>query len=440
MSRDFSAWLFNMSSNMMLRAWGCSKVRRRQLRGILYPLQQGLCGLSGVGETMINLVFWASVVLILYHHVAYPIAVRAIAARLGRRSRDSDLKPAVPPTVTIIIPAHNEEAVIAAKIRNLAALDYPRDRLTLVLALDGCTDGTAAIAQGLLEDIGGLKLQIVVYPSNIGKVAVLNDQIARATSDIVSLSDASSLLDPQALLQAVRHFGRPSVGVVCPTYALIHPGSEGERAYWDYQTRVKAAEGAVGAPLGAHGAFYLFRRSLWGPLEPDTINDDFILPMRIVQQGYDAVYDPRIVAMELETSTARQDFRRRIRIGAGNLQQVLRVGGLADPRRPGIAFVFLSGKALRAFMPFLLLIAAISLPILALREGGFYLYTLAGEVLVGLAALAGYLGVPRAIPRQARWAAYFVQGHAAGFIGALVLLGGMRGQAWKLSAAAKAKA
>ncbi|MEZ0167164.1 glycosyltransferase family 2 protein [Microvirga sp. TS319] len=389
---------------------------------------------------MIELVFWTCVVLILYHHVGYPIAIRAIAARCGRKPPVSTEEPAVSHSVTIIVPAHNEEAVIAAKIRNLSRLDYPRDRLTIVLALDGCTDGTAAIAQSFAGRTDGLDLRIVEYAGNIGKVAVLNEQIGKARSDLIALSDASALLEPQALSRAVRHFGRSSVGVVCPTYALVRPGSEGERAYWAYQTRVKAAEGAVGAPMGAHGSFYLFRRDMWEPLPPDTINDDFVLPMRIVLRGYDAVYDPGIVATELETSTARQDFRRRIRIGAGNLQQVLHLPGLADPRRPGIAFAFLSGKALRAFMPFLLLMAAVLLPVLAMREGGFYIPASAGEAVIGAAAFAGYFGVPRTMPRHARWAGYFVQGHAAGFIGALILLCGLQGQAWKMSAAAKAKA
>lgn len=389
---------------------------------------------------MIELVFWTSVVLVLYHHVGYPIAVRAIAARCAQRSPGVTVEPAVPPSVTLIVPAHNEEAVMAAKIRNLAGLDYPRDRLTIVLALDGCSDATAAIARSLRADHGDVDLRIVEYASNIGKVAVLNDQIGKAHSDLVALSDASALLEPGALADAVRHFARPSVGVVCPTYALVRPGSEGERAYWSYQTRVKAAEGALGAPMGAHGAFYLFRRSLWEPLRPDTINDDFVLPMKIVLRGYDAVYDVNIVATELETSTTRQDFRRRIRIGAGNLQQVLLLPGLADPRRPGLAFTFLSGKALRAFMPFLLLSAASVLPVLAMRTGGFYLLAFAGEAALVLSALAGTFGVPRTIPRQARWAGYFLQGHAAGFIGALILLCGLRNQAWKMSAAAKAKA
>jgi cellulose synthase/poly-beta-1,6-N-acetylglucosamine synthase-like glycosyltransferase len=387
---------------------------------------------------MIDVVFWASVFLIIYHHVGYPFALRMFTATLRRRPVQSILEPVTPPTVTIIVPAHNEKAVIAAKIRNLAELDYPRDRLSVVLALDGCTDATAAIAKSCLNETGDLDLRIVEYGSNIGKIAVLNDQIARIDSDIIALSDASALLDRQALLQATRHFGRSTVGVVCPTYALVHPGSEGERAYWNYQTHLKTAEGVVGAPMGAHGAFYLFRRKLWEPLPPDTINDDFVLPMKIVRRGYDAVYDPTIVATELETSTARQDFRRRIRIGAGNLQQVLRVASLADPRRPGIAFVFLSGKALRAFMPFVLLLAAITLPILAVQKGGFYQYALAGEFTIILASLVSAFVAPGRLPRQAVWASYFMQSHAAAFIGAMILLCGLSRHAWKLSAAAKA--
>jgi cellulose synthase/poly-beta-1,6-N-acetylglucosamine synthase-like glycosyltransferase len=388
---------------------------------------------------MIDLLFWTSVCLILYHHAGYPIAVRSLAAWLARDPPDPSLAPPALPSVTILVPAHNESAVIAAKIDNLAKLAYPRDRLRVVLALDGCTDTTAAIAKVELRKCKNLDLQIVEYPSNIGKVAVLNDQISRATSDIVALSDASALLDAQALLRTVRHFAQPSVGVVCPTYALISPGSEGERAYWRYQTQLKAAESVIGAPMGAHGSFYLFRRDLWEPLESDTINDDFVLPMRIVQRGYKVIYDPCTVAMELETSTPRQDFQRRIRIGAGNFQQVLRLAALADPRQPGVAFVFISGKGLRAFMPFLLLIVGIFLPFFALHRGGLYRYLLLGEALVLLLALGVSLGSSREIPRYARWVAYFVHGHVAGCIGALILLAGLRRQAWKISSAAKAK-
>jgi cellulose synthase/poly-beta-1,6-N-acetylglucosamine synthase-like glycosyltransferase len=385
--------------------------------------------------------FWTCVGLILYHHMGYPLALRVVAA-IRRRFGTACLTPpeALSPlrSVTLVVPAHNEALVIAAKVANLAALDYPRDLLAVVLALDGCTDGTAAIARSAIAQAGRPEFRLVEYPSNIGKVAVLNDQIALAGTDIVALSDASALLAPDALARAVSHFGKPNVGVVCPTYGLVRSGSEGERAYWDYQTRVKADEGAVGAPMGAHGAFYLFRRRLWSPLPPDTINDDFVLPMRILLAGCDVVYDASIVATELETSTPRQDFRRRIRIGAGNLQQVVRLPGLLDPRRPGVAFVFVSGKALRAFMPVFVFVALATVPLLA-AQGGIYTAILIFESSCIIAAAMGMVVKNVKLPRVVSWPAYVIHGYAAALLGALILLTGFKGRVWQFSSAAKAR-
>jgi len=294
-------------------------------------------------------IFWISFFLILYHHVIYPVLLPLLARRRRRDVANVQLAgTANLPSISLIIPCHNEARVIASKIANLAALDYPRDRLSVVLALDGCTDDTRNIAETELENLGRLHWRIACYETNIGKVAVLNDQIARATSDVVALSDASSLLEPDALLQAAAHFARPDVGVVCPAYRVIDNSNHGEQAYWAYQSRLRLYEADLAAPMGAHGAFYLFRRSLWSPLEADTINDDFVLPMRIVAGGYRAVYDPAIVATELEPSSTTQEFRRRVRIGAGNFQQFIRLLSLASPRRPWLAFIFGSGKGLRA--------------------------------------------------------------------------------------------
>src|SRR4029078_12597287 len=179
------------------------------------------------------------------------------------------------------------------------------------LALDGCSDATRSIAEATLESVADLKCRVISYDNNIGKVAVLNDQIGRATSEVVALSDASSLLTPDALLRSAAHFADRDVGVACPTYSVVDASNPGEQAYWAYQSRVRRYEANLAAPLGAHGAFYLFRRGLWSELEPDTINDDFVLPMRIVASGFRAVYDPSIVPTELERSSASQEFRRR---------------------------------------------------------------------------------------------------------------------------------
>jgi cellulose synthase/poly-beta-1,6-N-acetylglucosamine synthase-like glycosyltransferase len=253
------------------------------------------------------------------------------------------------------------------------------------------------------------------------------------------LNDASALVEANALVQAAKHFADDNVGVVCGTYRLI-AGSEGEMAYWDYQTQVKADEAALAAPMGAHGAFYLFRRSLWLPLPADTINDDFILPMRIVLQGYRAVYDPLIVAMELERSCRKHEFRRRMRIGAGNLQQVLRLAGLGNPRRGYLAFVFLSGKALRAIMPFIGITALVTTALLAIDGPAIYSLLLACEIAALSVPLASLLLDEANLPRPVAWLSYLVTGYAAATIGSLFLLAGKEKKIWRLSTAKKAQA
>jgi cellulose synthase/poly-beta-1,6-N-acetylglucosamine synthase-like glycosyltransferase len=368
-----------------------------------------------------------------YHHFAYPALLRALARRT-RRDQSPNCLITVPhaalPTVTIIVPAHNEQAVIAAKVANLAALKYPADKLRIIIACDGCTDDTVAIARRSIAALIAIQIEIVEYRTNIGKVAVLNDRIAAVTSDIVALSDTSAIIEPDAVLRAVTHFADATVGVVCPTYRLLHAGSEGERAYWDYQTRIKADEALVGAPMGAHGAFYLFRRRLWQPLPIDTINDDFIMPMGIVADGHRAVYDASIVAVELETTHPDQEFRRRVRIGAGNLQQVLRLPRLAHPQHPGRAFVFLSGKGIRPLIPFLAIAAALSSATRALEGDMVFTAVLAAALILIATAAYAISHRHRPLPRVAIWLGYLVEGYAASLIGASRYAIGLEGKPW----------
>lgn len=380
--------------------------------------------------------------VVVYHHIGFPLLLRWLARR-NRARRDAHAPrvgtgESVPlPTVTLIIPARNEATVMVSKLANLAQLDYPRDRLSVVLVLDGCTDDTHAVVQAALPRLQErLPIHVVEYATNRGKVAVLNAQIEATTSDIVALSDASAIIDSNALLKAAEHFSDATVGVVCGGYRLKNAGSEGERAYWDYQTAIKADEAAVAAPMGAHGAFYLIRRSLWTPLPADTINDDFVLPMTIVARGYRALYDPTIVALELERSQSDQEFRRRVRIGAGNMQQVLRLPMLLDPRRGALAFVFASGKGLRPFMPFLLVAAVVLTSILAVATAGplFKVVFAVGAALASVVAFALY-DRAREVPHVVRWLAYFVEGHAAAGIGAAQYLAGSRVNGWQPASA-----
>ena len=379
-------------------------------------------------------VFVVSTALIVYHHAAYPVVLRALARR--NQSRPSGVCPRSGgpawPSVTVIVPAHNESGFIEGKIANIAALRYPRDRLKAVIVCDGCTDDTVEKAQRACRNAArdGLTIDLVVHDTNRGKVAVLNEAIARSASDLIALSDTSADVGADALIRGVEGFRQDRVGVVCGTYRLGKDTSDSERAYWSYQTALKADEAALGAPMGAHGAFYMFRRALWEPLETDTVNDDFILPMRIVAQGRTALYDTSIVATERERTTREADFARRRRIGAGNLQQVLRLPQLADPRRPGLAFVFLSGKGLRAFIPWLAALAFLTGALLAAQSehGG---PVLAAQAALVILAAAGSLMGSEKLSYPVSVACYLLHGYVATLLGTIDYAFRRTGTAWR---------
>ena len=377
------------------------------------------------------------VVLIIYHHIGYPLFLKwaqpahaASETPIEPRRYASRVSDQALPTITLIIPAYNEQQWITDKLLNCAALDYPSEKLNVIVAVDGCKDNTLVLAQQMTQEKSclGLNLEIREFKKNRGKVAVLNDVINTVDTELVALSDVSALISLDALLIAAAQFTNQRLGVLNSHYCLLEPGSEGEASYWQYQSKIKIAESSFGSTLGAHGAFYLFRRKLFQPLAGDTINDDFILPMQIVANGYIAKQDNRIVSLELEQANNSMDWQRRVRIAAGNMQQVLRLKRMLHPHFKGIAFTFASGKALRVAMPFLMLIAligSISLAtyslvflLLAVAQGSLYLLALIQLVLKFDNKLLNVL-------------IYLVSGHVAGIIGALTYLFNTSKKPWQ---------
>lgn len=326
--------------------------------------------------------------IIVYHHVIYPVLLRVLATRLKQRTaQTSPLSLAQLPTIELILPAYNEADVIADKLRNVAALDYPADKLKVTLVGDGCADDTIAIAREVAatDECLGLNLDIQEFKQNRGKIAVLNLAIEQSTADIVALSDISALINKDGLLLAAERMQDPQVGVVNSSYHFANYSSEGEKNYWRYQSTVKQMESFTGSVIGAHGALYFFRRHLFQALPADTINDDFILPMNIVAQGYKAVHEPRIEAVELECVQTDANNNRRKRIAAGNLQQAIRLRGLLSPSFKGVAFNFLSGKVLRVLMPLCLMAFYIASLVLAAHYTLFALLAVGQTVFYALA-------------------------------------------------------
>jgi len=340
----------------------------------------------------------------------------------GYRSSDADH---TLPSITILVPAYNESLWIDEKIRNLASIDYPRDKLKVLIYCDGCTDDTASIAQATIQEAicADTFYEIIENETNQGKVAVLNQCIPHIDSDLCALTDVSSLISVDALLLAAEHFNNTKIGVVNSNYSLLDKRYTGENLYWQYQQKIKEAESNLGATIGCHGAFYLFRTKLFTTLNQDTINDDFILPMKIVEKHYKAIQEPAMLALELEATDQKQDFRRRLRISAGNMQQTVRLWRLFNPLHFGIAFTFFSGKALRLITPHLLL-TVFFLPLLQLEYVGYLVLFLA-QCFFYLAALTGCVIPNTRKNKLIGTITYFVSGHIAGLLGGLQYLLGI---------------
>ncbi|GLS91289.1 glycosyl transferase [Psychromonas marina] len=365
--------------------------------------------------------------LVIYHHLGYPLLLRYLtkdkmrtknqqANRFYVNSTADDLLP----TIAIIMPAYNEAQWIAEKIRNLSVLDYPTNRLQIIIGCDGCSDDTyhLACATAKEPECEHLDIKVLDFKVNQGKVAVVNALVADVDCELVALSDTSALLSIDSLLIAAQRFNDPTIGVLNGHYRLIKPGSAGEQAYWDYQSQIKLSEAVLGSTLGAHGAFYMFRRALFEPLAADTINDDFILPMKIVEAGYRAEYEDTINALELESANNNQDHQRRRRIAAGNFQQLLRLKKLLLPRYKGIAFSFISGKALRVLMPFMMITSLLGSLWLA---ADYWLFMLLAIIQLSAYCIATYqlIRKPKNSHKVSKLLAYLVSGHIAGLIGTL---------------------
>lgn len=373
--------------------------------------------------------------LVIYHHLIYPKLLSYFAER-RREAQQSAVKERVDedqlPSLELIMPAYNEAAFIAEKIRNLAMLSYPEDRFSVVIGCDGCTDNTYKIAAKTLEEpeCRGLKVRLVQFAENRGKVAVINQLVQESDAELVALSDVSALLSIDGLLQAASQFANPKVGVLTGQYLMLNSLSSGEQKYWHYQSKIKSDEAELGATLGAHGAFYLFKRVLFQPLAADTINDDFILPMQIVAQGYLSLYQYESHAVELESASEKMDFQRRKRISAGNTQQLLRLLKLLHPRFGWVSFMFFSGKALRVLMPYCLIIALFGSVYLSEQHIVFKSLFLTQAALY-LSVIIGFILPKDTRPKILVLLQYLVGGHFAGLIGSLRYLCGLDRGRWK---------
>ncbi len=292
------------------------------------------------------------------------------------------------PLLSVLIVAHNEAATIGAKIMNCLELDYPRERLQLVIASDGSSDETAAIAGAFASE----GVRVVAFPGRRGKAAVLNDVLPRLDAEIVVLADARQQLDSNALRSLVRPFTDPNVGAVSGELVLrtaTNGVGGGVGFYWQYEKLLRRSESAVDSTVGATGALYAIRRLLFEPIPEDTLLDDVLIPLRIVRQGYRVVFEDRARAFDRPPETTRQELPRKIRTMAGNFQLFARERWLLNPIHNRLWFQAISHKGLRLVLP-LLHIGLLTANLTILQISRFYVWTLVAQVLFYAAAFVGH--------------------------------------------------
>jgi cellulose synthase/poly-beta-1,6-N-acetylglucosamine synthase-like glycosyltransferase len=355
---------------------------------------------------------------IAFSYLVYPILIFGLSRLFGRPSLTRPLAEEELPQMSLLISAFNEGRIIRQRIENALALDYPKDKLTIVICSDGSTDDTDEIVASYADEYPDL-VKFYSNSVNQGKASVLNEIIPLLESEILVLSDANTAMRPDSLKSMASWFAQKDVGVVCGRLILYDcvNGNNADGVYWKYETFLKKCESRLGALLGSNGGIYALRRDLFPGVPPGTIIDDFYIPLEIKRRsGCRIVYDTQAIASEETAASIGAEFHRRSRIGAGGFQSIGLLWRLLSPAHGWVSFAFLSHKVLRWLCPFLMVFAFVS--------NALILDTLVGQALFalqlagyGLAAVGPWIPNKPKVMKLLRLPAMFVSMNAALFVG-----------------------
>jgi cellulose synthase/poly-beta-1,6-N-acetylglucosamine synthase-like glycosyltransferase len=337
-------------------------------------------------------VFWIAVAVIAYVYFGYPLVLAVWAAAVGRlkpaptTTRGGRLQAAHAelPAVTVIIAARDEARRLPARIDNILASDYPREKLQIIVASDGSSDNTADVLAPYRDTV-----TLLLLPP-AGKAGALNQAVCEAAHPVLVFGDARQRFAPDAIRRLVLHFADPTIGAVSGELMIDGGASsiaEGVGAYWTYEKWLRRREAIVGSTLGVTGAIYAMRRDLWCALPPDTILDDVLAPMRVVMAGYRVAFDERARAHDEPAANAAVELRRKSRTLAGNYQLLAREPRLLLPFANPVWLQFMSHKVGRLLVPYALVATFVSNAWLALSSA---LYALTFVAQLGFYGLAAY--------------------------------------------------
>jgi len=323
----------------------------------------------------VRILFWMSLIGILYTYLGYPALIWMLA---WLRPRPWTSGP-IFPSVSVVLAVHNGAALLPRKIEHLLRLDYPHIK-EIILVSDGSTDGTAELLAGQSNP----RLTAIILTEHCGKAVAVNAGVARATGDVILFVDIRPEIAVGAIQQLVSNFADPTVGCVAGELILRKECHDDASAavsgvYWRYEKWIRTCESICGSPVGVYGGFYAIRRELAVPQPPGMILDDMFQPLSIIRQGYRSVLDPQAYVYDTWPTKIEKEFHRKVRTLAGNFQLFQLAPWTLTTRNP-VLFQLVSHKVMRLVVPYLMVLLLIST--LALSRGSLLYAAFAGFQIV----------------------------------------------------------
>jgi cellulose synthase/poly-beta-1,6-N-acetylglucosamine synthase-like glycosyltransferase len=330
-------------------------------------------------------VFWTSLAVIFYTYFGYSLFIVLLSRIVRNRVKQAPIEP----SVTLIITAYNEEKNIAQKLQNVLSLDYPKEKLEILVASDGSKDRTEEIAQGF----AGRGVKVIRVEGRVGKTETQNQAVKASGGEIIVFSDATTEYDKKAIRMIVRNYADPSVGAVSGRYEYYNPTGNpvgiGNILFWKYENFIKRCQTEIKTITGCCGCIYSVRRSAYEPLPPDIISD-LTEPLKILEKGYRIAFEPEAVAFEETTERSAEEFSMRVRVIARGMRGLIYMKRLFNPIQFGfVSFQLFSHKVLRWAVPVFMVTLFVSNFFLAGEL--FYKLTFGLQALFYMMALMGWL-------------------------------------------------
>ena len=364
--------------------------------------------------TTLKIIFWILFFLVFYAYIGYGILlfflVKIKRIFVGKVINATD--GSHEPDVTLFVTAYNEKDFVAEKIKNSLELEYPKEKLHFVWVTDGSDDGTPE----LLSQYDCVTVHHV--PQRNGKIGAMNRGMKMVDTPIVVFCDANTLLGKESVRRIVNLFSNPKVGCVSGEKRIFGKEKDaaagaGEGFYWKYESTLKKWDAELYSVVGAAGELFAIRTALYQEVERDTLLDDFIISLRVAQKGFTIQYDPDAYAIESASANVKEELKRKIRISAGGIQSVIRLGSLLNIFRYGtLSFQYISHRVLRWTLAPLSLLLMIPIGLILAIDSGiagmeFYTVLFWLQVLFYLAALWGWYLENRSIKVKLLFVPYY---------------------------------